>query len=174
MAGINNINLAMGASSFGAYNQKLTNATKAKLEELGIVYNKNITEAQAQQMIRKFELAKEQENQSLSNKDQNQSSQAKDDNKEKLISLAKKIGISVDEKASFQEISNMVEAGLEEKIQASSNNKNELLELKSLSRELASIQAQAQGANTMQDGTNQALMMSLEMLSLYNKNFLQN
>ena len=46
-----------------------------------------------------------------------------------------------------------------------------LKELKSLSQELAFIQAQSNGSSGY-DNTNQALMASLEMLSEYNKNFL--
>jgi len=172
MASVNNINLAMSGSSYGAYSQKLTQATKSKLEELGITYNQNTTEAQAQQMIRKYQAAKGSENQTLSQNQEEQSSSSQDSNKERLINLAKQIGLTVDEKASFNEIASEVELELEKKIQASSDDKNQLLELKSLSRELASIQAQAQGASGMNQNTNQALMLSLEMLSMYNKNFL--
>jgi len=46
-----------------------------------------------------------------------------------------------------------------------------LQRLEVYSRELASIQAQGKGGSGY-DSTNQALMMSLEMLSQYNRNFL--
>ena len=51
------------------------------------------------------------------------------------------------------------------------NNPIMLEKLNNLSHELANIQAQSNGSSGY-DNTNQALMMSLEMLSEYNKNFL--
>ena len=44
--GITSVNIANGAS-YGAYNQKLTPATRAKLEELGIAYDASTTEQEA-------------------------------------------------------------------------------------------------------------------------------
>ena len=48
---ISSINMAMSASSWGAYNQKLSQATKQKLDELHISYNENTTEEQARALI---------------------------------------------------------------------------------------------------------------------------
>ena len=64
-----------------------------------------------------------------------------------------------------------IQAKIEEKLAVSSNDINALKELKGLSQELAFIQAQSVGSSGY-DNTNQALMTSLEMLSEYNKNFL--
>ena len=72
--GISSINIAMG-SSYGAYNQKLSESTKQKLEELGIQYNSNITETQAQKLISTFQAQKnaqnEKKNTSSNNNQQN-------------------------------------------------------------------------------------------------------
>ena len=64
--GISSINLAMGAS-YGAYNQKLTQATKNMLEQLGIPYNQNITEDEGKRLIKAHE-AEKGENASLINR----------------------------------------------------------------------------------------------------------
>ena len=60
---------------------------------------------------------------------------------------------------------------LKEKIEANQNNIEALKELKGLSQELASIQAESSGSLGL-NNSNQTLMQSLEMLSEYNKNFL--
>ena len=57
---ISSINLAYGAS-YGAYNQKLTQATKQQLEELGIAYDKNITEQEGRRLIKANEAQKHQQ-----------------------------------------------------------------------------------------------------------------
>ena len=57
---ISSINLAMGASSYGAYNQKLTSATKAELDKLGIVYDANMTEAEGKSLVQKAKAEKSQ------------------------------------------------------------------------------------------------------------------
>ena len=49
---ISSINISMGAS-YGAYNQKLTQETKAKLQELGINFNPNITEQEGKMLLKK-------------------------------------------------------------------------------------------------------------------------
>ena len=164
---ISSINLAMGASSYGAYNQKLTSATKAELEKLGITYNPNITEAEGKKLIQQKK-AQDTQNNSEHNLGQNTN---KDSLFEKAKELAEKIGIKVDKKENFTSLLAKIESTLEEKIQASSNNEEMLEKLRGLSQELANIQAQSNGS-VGYDSTNQALMASLEMLSQYNKNFL--
>ncbi len=164
---ISSINLAMGASSYGAYNQKLTSATKAELEKLGITYNPNITEAEGKKLIQQKK-TQDTQNNSEHNLGQNTN---KDSLFEKAKELAEKIGIKVDEKENFTSLLAKIESTLEEKIQASSNNEEMLEKLRGLSQELANIQAQSNGS-VGYDSTNQALMASLEMLSQYNKNFL--
>lgn len=157
----------MGASSYGAYNQKLTSATKAELEKLGITYNPNITEAEGKKLIQQKK-TQDTQNNSEHNLGQNTN---KDSLFEKAKELAEKIGIKVDEKENFTSLLAKIESTLEEKIQASSNNEEMLEKLRGLSQELANIQAQSNGS-VGYDSTNQALMASLEMLSQYNKNFL--
>ena len=90
---------------------------------------------------------------------------------ERLKNLAQKLGITTREGDSFQELVKEVEGVLERKIKSSSNDISELNYLSSLSQELANIQSQSNGSSSY-DASNQALMMSLEMLSQYNKNFL--
>ena len=165
--GIRSINLAYGAS-YGAYNQKLTQSTKQALDELGIPYNSNITEQEGKKLIKAHE-AQKQENANQNSLFQNFSNP--NDLFEKAKKLAEKLGISVPEGATFQQIIIAIEAKLEEKI-ASTKDIDALKELKSLSQELAFLQAQSNGSSGY-DATNQALMNSLEMLSEYNKNFLK-
>lgn len=165
--GISSINLAYGAS-YGAYNQKLTQATKQQLEELGIAYDKNITEQEGRRLIKAHEAQKhQQENQS----GMFQNPQNSSDLFEKAKKLAQKVGVSFPEDIEFKQLLGLIETKLEEKIAASSNNVAALKELKSLSQDLAFIQAQSNGSSGY-DNTNQALMASLEMLSEYNKNYL--
>ena len=165
--GITSINLAYGAS-YGAYSQRLTESTRQKLEVLGIPFNSNITEQEGKNLIKAYEAQKQQEQ----NKDslfQNPSNS--NDLFEKAKKLAQKLGIQVPESADFQQIISQIEAKLEEKL-ASSTDINKIKELKSLSQDLAFLQAQSNGSSGY-DATNQALMTSLEMLSEYNKNFLR-
>ncbi len=166
---ISNVNMLANASSFGAYNQKLTQTTKQKLEELGIQYNSNITEKEAQKLISKYEASASQK----SSKEDLFSSNGENKNElfERLKNLAQKLGITTKEGDSFQELVKEVEGVLERKIKSSSNDISELNYLSSLSQELANIQSQSNGSSSY-DASNQALMMSLEMLSQYNKNFL--
>ena len=165
--GISSINLAYGAS-YGAYNQKLTQATKQQLEELGIAYDKNITEQEGRRLIKANEAQKhQQENQG----GMFQNPQSSSDLFEKAKKLAQKVGVSFSEDIEFKQLLGLIETKLEEKIAASSNNVAALKELKSLSQDLAFIQAQSNGSSGY-DNTNQALMASLEMLSEYNKNYL--
>ena len=165
--GISSINLAYGAS-YGAYSQRLTQATREKLETLGIPYKQNISEEEGKKLIKTFE-AQKQENANQKNMFQNSSSS--NDLFEKAKKLAEKLGIQVPENIGFQQLLIAIQAKIEERLAASSNNINALKELKSLSQELAFIQAQSNGSSGY-DNTNQALMTSLEMLSEYNKNFL--
>ena len=165
--GISSINIAMG-TSYGAYNQKLSESTKQKLEELGIQYNSNITETQAQKLISTFQAQKnaqnEKKNTSSNNNQQN-------DLFERAKKLAQKIGINVSEKENFESLIQKIETNLEQKISTNKNNMTALKELQSLSSELSLIQAQGSGSMGY-NNQNQALMDSLEALSLYNKNYL--
>ena len=167
---ISNVNIAMGASSFGAYQQKLTQATKQELEKLGITYNPSITEQEGKALIAQ-KRAQEAHNQNSAgaNFNKNQQSQ-KNDLFERTKKLAEKLGVPYDEKTDFKTLLSLIEQALESKIQTSQSDMNILKQLKAYSEELASIQAESMGA--AYDTTNQALQMSLEMLSLYNKNFL--
>ena len=58
MSGISNINLAMSGSSYGAYSQKLTQATKQKLDELGIAYSNDMTEQEGKKIIAQYQASK--------------------------------------------------------------------------------------------------------------------
>ena len=165
--GIRSINIAMGAS-YGAYSQRLTQATMAKLEVLGISYNQNTTEDEGRRLIRAHEA---QQNQNANQQGFSQNNSNQSDLFEKAKKLAQKVGVTVPENIDFKQLLSLIEAKLEEKISASSNNMSALKELKSLSQDLAFIQAQSNGSSGYEN-TNQALMASLEMLSEYNKNFL--
>ncbi len=164
---ISSVNLAMSASSYGAYNQKLTSATKAELEKLGIVYDPNITEAEGKKLIQQKKTQDTQKN-SQQNLGQNSDSNSLF---EKAKKLAQELGIKVDEKQNFDTLLSIIESTLEQKIQVNSTNEEMLKKLEGLSRELANIQAQSSGSSGY-NSTNQALMKSLEMLSQYNKTFL--
>lgn len=166
--GISSIKLAYGAS-YGAYNQKITQQTREKLDALGIKYPQNISENDAQKLIKAHEAQKKQE------ANQNSLFQNNSDSNylfEKAKKLAEKLGIQVPQEVNFQQLLAVIQAKIEQKLAASLNNVKALEELKSLSQELASIQAQSNGSSGY-DNTNQALMTSLEMLSEYNKNYLR-
>ena len=169
---INRLNIAMGASSWGAYSQKLSPATKAKLARYGIPYDERMTEQEGRQLIAQYERAHNNQADLNKNKqfEQNNSG-AKDDVKQRLLQLAKEVGVSVNEQDENKKIASLIEQTLEDKISKASDNKPLLEQLKNLSRDLASIQAQQSGSSGY-DNTNQALMMSLELLSQYNKNFM--
>lgn len=171
--GINSVNYAVSANSYGAYTQKLTEETKAKLEKLGIPYTSTTTEAQAQAMIQSELKTKKNREENLEDNKQQSQTNNKNNLFEKAVELAKKIGITVDKNTSFEELIIKIEDNLEAKISQSQNNKSLLKQLKQYSEELANIQAQSQGS-TSTNNTNQALMMSLEMLSNYNKNYFIN
>jgi len=169
--GISSINLAMGASSYGAYNQKLTAATKAKLDESGIIYNSNITEQEGKALLLKAESIKNsQNNQNLNFSNKNQS---KDSLFERAKELAEKLGINIDEKTEFNKLIKLIETTLENKINSNQSNTEMLKKLNEYSQELANIQAESTGSSGF-NSTNLALEKSLEMLSLYNKNFIHN
>lgn len=166
--GISTVNMALGAS-YGAYNQKLTQATKQELESLGVQYNPNITEEEGKKLVKAFKLQndKKSNNETLEQNAQN----SKSDLFEKAKKLAEKLGIQVPQDAQFQQLLNAIQMKLEQRLAISTNDINAIKELKALSQELAFIQAQSNGSSGY-DNTNQALMKSLEMLSEYNKNFL--
>ena len=164
---ISSINLAMGASSYGAYNQKLTSATKAELEKLGIAYDPNITEAEGKRLIQQ----KKTQDIKKNNEENLQQNTQKDSLFEKAKKLAQELGINVDENQNFNSLLAIIESTLEQKIQVNSNNGEMLKKLEGLSRELANIQAQSNGS-TGYDSTNQALMKSLEIMAQYNMNYL--
>ena len=165
--GISSINLAYSAS-YGAYSQRLTQATRQKLEALGIPFNCNISEDEGKKLIKAHE-AQKRENTQQEGMFQNPSNS--NDLFEKAKKLAEKLGIQVPQDANFQQLLMAIQTKIEEKLAVSSNDINALKELKGLSQELAFIQAQSAGSSGY-DNTNQALMTSLEMLSEYNKNFL--
>ena len=165
---ISNINLAMSASSYGAYQQKLTSATKAELDKLGIPYNPDITEQEGKALLANFKSQKA-NNEKSQNNFSNKHNQ-NNDLLERAKKLAEKLGIKVEEGINFQTLLSQISQALEMKINTNQDNVDLLKQLRGYSEELASIQAQSMGAGY--DTTNKALEMSLEMLSLYNKNFL--
>lgn len=169
---ISNVQMLSNASSFGAYSQKLTQSTKQKLEELGITYDSNITEQEARKLISKYEALKSQNSKEQEENMFSSNSQNKDENLEQLKNLASKLGIATEENPDFNKLVQQVESVLEEKIKASNNDVGQLQYLKGLSQDLANIQAQSDGTSSSYNSSNQALMMSLEMLSWYNKNML--
>lgn len=165
--GISSVNYTLGAS-YGAYSQKLTQATKSKLDALGIPYNSNITEDEAKKLIKAAETSKGEK----ANQDglfQNNSNS--NDLFEKAKKLAEKLGIQVNEGANFTQLLQAIETKIEQRLVVCRNDIDAIKELRNLSQELAFIQAQSNGSSGY-DNTNQALMASLEMLSEYNKNFL--
>ncbi|MBR1616600.1 hypothetical protein IJ670_00460 [bacterium] len=163
---INNIKLSMMASSYGAYNQKLTPETRAKLDEYNIPYIPSITEQQGQALIKAYEANKFSFRQNQGQKQ----TQSNDPLLQKALELAQKVGINVDEGDTFDKIISKIEKALEIKIEQNKNNESELKELKSLSMALANLQAQ--NAQSMGfDATNKALEKSLEFLGEYNKNY---
>lgn len=165
--GISSINQAMGAS-YGAYSQKLTQATRNKLEMLGIIVPENITEQEGKRILREHETTKkEKANQEMLF----QGNQNSNPLLERAKKLANKLGISTTDNMTFTQIIALIESVLKEKIEANQNNIEALKELKGLSQELASIQAESSGSLGL-NNSNQTLMQSLEMLSEYNKNFL--
>ena len=170
---IRSINYNINAS-YGAYNQKLTASTKKELEEAGIPYNPNMTESEGKKLLAG---AKSSNGQGALKNEQNYSKNGlflndeKDSLKERAIELARQLGVSVNEDMPLQQILTLIEQALEQRIAVSQNDIDEIKKLREFSSELANIQAQANGSMGF-DNTNQALMMSLEMLSEYNKNFL--
>ena len=165
--GITSINYTMGAS-WGAYSQKLTQATKTKLDSLGIPYNENISEEEAKKLIKSYEASAKQNANNESNSKNNSSAS---DLFEKAKKLAQKVGIEVPEGINFQQLIMAIEAKISQRLNANSNNIEALKELKSLSQELAFIQAQSNGSSGY-DNTNRVLLASLEMMGEYNKNLL--
>ena len=159
---IRSVNYNINAS-YGAYNQKLTASTKRELDEAGIPYNSNTTEQEGKKLLMN---AKTNNDQSLfSNQNSGNSLM------ERAIALAKKLGVQVSDEMDLKQILALIENALEQKIAVSKNDIEEIRRLREFSTELAGLQAQASGSSGF-DNTNQALMMSLEMLSEYNKNFL--
>lgn len=166
---INSINLAM-AGSYGAYSQRLTAGTKAQLDELGLVYDENTTESEGKKMIQQAQIQKNQltNNNSESNLGEFSGKNNQDPLFERAKKLAQQLGITIEANIQFRELLVKIEKALEKEIKNADGDKSKLLKLQSLSSELASIQAQSEGS-TGYDNTNKALMMSLEMLSEYNK-----
>lgn len=166
---INNINLAMSASSYGAYNQRLTAATKAELDKYGIPYDPNISEQQGKALLTQYKSNKAHNEAAKGNFTKNKE-QKDPDILRRAKDLADKLGVSYDENIQLKPLLTLIEQALESKINGSQNNETALKQLKDFSEELASIQAESIGATF--DTTNHALQMSLEMLSLYNKNLI--
>ena len=159
---IRSINYNINAS-YGAYNQKLTAKTKQELDNANIPYNTNTTESEGRKLLSSTKSHNEQSGMF--------SQQGNNSLKERALELAKQLGVSVNEDMPLQQILTLIEQALEQKISRSQNDIDEIKKLKAFSSELASLQAQVNGS-TGYDNTNQALMMSLEMLGEYNKNFL--
>lgn len=164
---VNAVNTGMNATQWGAYRQKLSEATKAELMRLHIPFNDTMTETEARALIAQA-LAKQEK---TNNNPSNQNNSPKDNLFEQAEKLAKQLGIQVEKNIGFEELLAKIETALEDKIKNSSNDIQMLNQLKDYSRQLSFIQSQAMGA-TNNDSTNQALMMSLEMLSQYNKSFI--
>ena len=154
------------ANSFGAYNQKLTQETREKLIELNIPFSANTTEAEAKRLIAASQSKSANENSNMFSNNQNTS-----DLFEKAATLAKKLGIEVNEETNFNTLLISIESKLEQLINLNKNNINALKELQGYSQELANIQAQSNGSSGY-NNTNQALMTTLEMMAEYNKNYL--
>ena len=148
-------------ASYGAYNQKLTAKTKAELDSANIPYNQNTTESEGRKLL----------SSAKSHNEQSLFSGENDSLKKRALELAKQLGISVNEDMGLQQILGLIEQALRQRISVNKNDIDEIKKLKEFSSELASIQAAVNGSSGY-DNTNQALMMSLEMLSEYNKNFL--
>lgn len=165
--GISSINQIM-SGSYGAYSQKLTQKTREVLEQLGIPYNSNMSEAEARMLIkaRASQESKNAKEDNLANGGNSSNFLFK-----KAIKLAQELGIAVNENVDFKALLSMIEMEIQNKLNSTKGNIDELKRLKGLSQELAFIQAQSMGSSGY-DNTNQALMTSLEMLSEYNKNFL--
>ena len=165
---IKNINLAM-AGSYGAYSQKLTQATKQELEQLGIPFNQNTTEKEGKSLISEYRTKNKENAQQegfISAGKPTESELLK-----KAKTLAKKVGVEFPEQIELNQLLILIQEKLEEKIASCKNNPEKLQELKVLSQELSSIQAQSNGSMGY-DSSNQALLKSLELLGQYNKNFL--
>lgn len=155
------------AASRGAYNQKLSPETKAKLEKYGITYNDGLTESRAQALIAAYEKTNETKKSSS-----NDTAEGKNDLLKKAKQLAEQLGIEVDENESFQAILTKIEDAIKQQVIENKGNISALEELKSLSYELSALQAQSTGSMGFSNNINKTLMDSLEMLSQYNKNFL--
>ena len=166
---VNSVSIGMNGTQWGAYKQKLSEATKAKPAELNIPYNDNMTEAQARGLINEALQKQEQSrNDGFSSKN-NQT--PKDSLFEQAKKLASKLGLSVKEDANFLELLTQIEDVLETKIKENASNADMLYELKTYSSELAQLQQMASQGPVSINQTNEALIMSLEMLSQYNQSF---
>lgn len=157
-------------NSYGAYVQRLTPATRSRLIALHIPFNENISESEAQALINAALAKKEaqdtqEENQPVIKRNNG------NDILERAKNLARRLGIEFDETIDIEQLLTKIEATLRSKIQANQNNVNMLRQLKDFSDELLSLQSQCNGSMGY-DNKNQALLMSLEILSQYNKNFL--
>lgn len=160
---IRSINIAYGASSYGAYNKKLTQQTKDELEKLGIAYDKNITEDKARVLIKSKTVK-------TNSSAKEETSEGRDDLFEKAVRLAKKLGIVVTGRESFQEIMSKIESVIKQKAMENKTDIKALEELKSISYEFSALQAQTTGS--LGFNSTKSLMDSLEMLSKYNRTFL--
>ena len=109
---IGSINLAMSASSWGAYAQKLTNETRQKLLELNIPFDEGITENQAKALIAKELQKPNKANNSKDEKSPKNSSSLL----EQALQLAKKLNIEVDKEKPLEELLSEIEEKLSSKI----------------------------------------------------------
>jgi len=118
-----------------------------------------------------YDKAKNANNEQSQNSFANSRQSAANDLYKRALKLAQNLGIQPEEGIDFKSLLTLIENKLEAKISESQNNQALLKQLEGYSQELASIQAQSTGSAGY-DNTNKALQMSLEMLSLYNQNYL--
>lgn len=154
--------------SYGAYEQKLTTLTKQKLIENNIPFNDKTSEKEGQRLLSEA-LKKNKTNTERIASGNDRDSQ--DPLRKRVESLALKVGVKVKPGEDLKKVLNEIEENLKEKLKESGNDIGTVLELRGLSLELAGLQGELNGSSGY-DNTNQPLIASLEMLSQYNKNFM--
>ena len=122
---ISNINLAMGASSFGAYQQRLTSATRAELESYGIPYNPDITEQEGKALLANYK-TQNSNNDKAQNNFTNSHKQS-NDLFERAKKLAEKLGIQVDENINFKTLLSQISQAIEIRLNANRNDESLLI-----------------------------------------------
>ncbi len=162
------INSLSGAfyGSFGAYNQKLTQKTKEKLDKLGIIYDAKISEAQGKSLLKAHQQGNLKEN--VFDFNQNSKNSYGDELFKRALELAKKLGVEANENNDIKSVLSLIEQELKKRAQERNLDIDSIKELKRFSDEFELLNIQANGANTM----NFNLMDSLDIMGKYNKNFL--